>query len=42
MRRGSGGSLVVQKGSGGLADAIAGQVERYQTVQRYQCLLAIE
>jgi hypothetical protein len=30
----SGASLVVHKGSGGLADAIATQVERYEFVQR--------
>jgi hypothetical protein len=40
----SGASLVVHKGSGGLADAIATQVERYEIVQRYKqnvqgCLL---
>jgi hypothetical protein len=32
---GSGASLVVQKGSGGLADAIVDQVARYRAVQRY-------
>jgi hypothetical protein len=40
----SGASLVVHKHSGGLANAIATQVERYEIVQRYKlnshgCLL---
>jgi len=35
----SGASLVVHKGGGGLADAIASQVERYHTVQRCATVL---
>ena len=34
----SGASLVVHKHSGGLAEAITTQVERYEIVQRYKLI----